>query len=189
MNPWVSIWLKPRQTIRQIVDTNPQYLVLPLILVIGGIVGPTGYPRFLSGLFHVSGPFALIMEVGLGCLSSLIGLYVFGWLYRWVGSWFGGQAKNVEVRTVIAWLQIPMFVALLLWFCSRSVSSSSHLLAIFLFIAGCGVSVWGSVLTCHALGEVHHFSAWKGLGTMVLSVLFSAPVWVPVVIVGALLAP
>ena len=37
MNPWVTIWLKPRQTIRQVVETNPRYLVLPLIMISGAL--------------------------------------------------------------------------------------------------------------------------------------------------------
>ena len=35
-NPWFSMWLHPRRTIRQIVETNPERLVMSLAAV-GGI--------------------------------------------------------------------------------------------------------------------------------------------------------
>ena len=37
MNPWFSMWLHPRRTIRWIVETNPDRLVL-LLAAVGGIV-------------------------------------------------------------------------------------------------------------------------------------------------------
>ena len=36
LNPWLSIWTKPRATIQQIIDTNPKRFVL-LISAIAGI--------------------------------------------------------------------------------------------------------------------------------------------------------
>ena len=36
LNPWFSMWLHPRQTIRQIVSTNPDRLVV-LLAAVGGI--------------------------------------------------------------------------------------------------------------------------------------------------------
>ena len=35
LNPWVSIWTKPRATIQQIVDTDPKHLVLVLVAIAG----------------------------------------------------------------------------------------------------------------------------------------------------------
>jgi hypothetical protein len=35
LNPWVSMWTKPRITIHQIVDTNPERLVLVLAAISG----------------------------------------------------------------------------------------------------------------------------------------------------------
>ena len=180
MNPWVTIWFKPRQTIRHIVNTNPRHLVLPIVITAGAIEGFT-YPRYLSARFRVSEPLTTPIAIGLGVTLSVTSLYVFGWLYRWVGSWFKGQARNVEVRATIAWLKIPVMVGLFLWFCSRKVSLGFHPLGVFLFIAGYVVLVWGGLLKCHALGEVHHFSAWKGLGTIVIT---NVLVWIPILVLG-----
>ena len=37
MNPWLAIWFHPRQAIRQVIDHNPRYFVLPLAMGAGAV--------------------------------------------------------------------------------------------------------------------------------------------------------
>lgn len=209
MNPWVSIWFKPRQTIRQIVDTNPRHLVVP-IAIAAGIAG--GLMQALTPLTRagVSIGVAVAIAVVLGGLFGLIGLYLFGWLYRWVGGWLGGQAKNVEVRAAIAWVEIPTFAVFMIWLASFlmtpgqavATGGGGNMLttasAIVIGIAAFAAGIWRAVLACHTLGEVHRFSAWKGLGTMLIpNALIMIPIFfiamvsaiaIPNVLRGRLLA-
>ncbi len=182
MNPWLSIWWHPRSTIRQIVDTNPRRSVL-LIMMSVGVAGVLMQgARFLnrSGL---PVPIFFLMLLGLGAVVGLIWLYLFGWLYRWVGSWLGGQAKNVEVRAAIAWAQVPTLAGWLLWVIVGLVSPASASWyyhyhhgslagpptpVIALAIVGAIVGFWKFALQCHTLGEVHRFSSAKGFGTIAI---------------------
>lgn len=35
LSPWLTIWVKPRETIRRIVDSDPQYQVIVLTVLAG----------------------------------------------------------------------------------------------------------------------------------------------------------
>ena len=50
LNPWISMWTKPRSTIQQIVNENPTYLVLVLAAIVGFFQGKT--PAASAGQFR-----------------------------------------------------------------------------------------------------------------------------------------
>lgn len=193
MNPWTSIWFQPRQTIRQIVETNPRYLVVPLAAMLGA-AGWLPVSVSIAGRLHLSIPVVMVVTAILGAAFGLVGLYIGGWLYRWVGSWFGGQATNVEVRAAVAWAKVPLFVSFAAWLLVQAFQGFSPAMegegevqataavaisGIILGVVGFVIWIWETVLTCHTLGEVHRFSAWKGLGTLLIpQALFMIPVFV-----------
>src|SRR3989338_5161268 len=85
MNPWASIWFQPRQTIRQIVDTNPRYLVVPLAVILGAaawLQAGVSTARYV----HLSTAVAMTIGAMMGAVLGFVGLYISGWLYRWVRS-------------------------------------------------------------------------------------------------------
>ncbi len=183
MNPWTSIWFHPRQTIRQIVDTNPRNFVLPLAIA-------TGVANTLIQIGQSRVPIPLPIAIGiagiLGGIFGVIGLYFFGWLYRWVGSWFGGKANAVEVRAAIAWVEVPSLVVLAVWIAVLVISLGQGngpedwptVLTVGLVSLAVIAWIWRVVLACHTLGEVHRFSTWKGLGTLLVpNVLLTLPIF------------
>jgi hypothetical protein len=200
LNPWLSIWTRPRATIRQIVDTDPTYMVHPLV-ALGGVAQALDRAsnRNLGDRLPLAGILAL--AIFLGPVFAMIGLYLFGALMRWTGSWLGGVATTKEVRAAIAWGELPTVVSLLLWipmlalfkeeiFTSESPQLESNLslmvVLVGLGLVGLVLGIWQTVLLIKTVAEVHRFSAWKGLGTWMLSGLV---VLVPVVMVvlGAIL--
>ena len=180
MNPWVSIWLKPRQTIRQIVDTDPTHLVLFLMISAGAASGLMQLTEArVTEQLNLPFAFVGVVVAVLGAVLGVMGLYVYGWLYRWVGSWFGGKAKNVEVRAAIAWVQVPTLYLFGVWMILRLISGGPMgvVIALVYGLLGFVVGIWGLVLACHTVGEVHRFSAWKGLGTLMIpNLLIAVPV-------------
>ncbi|MBI3616194.1 MAG: YIP1 family protein [Candidatus Omnitrophica bacterium] len=188
MNPWISIWLKPRQTIRQIVDSNPRRFVR-LLAIGGGIASMLmgSLPIILEA--KVLFPVVVLLALVFGTLFGISGLYLFGWLYRWVGSWLGGQATLIETRAVVAWAQVPtvwvfgLWLALLLacgrdlWIKQKEAAPLSALFVGILILAYILAAVCRFVVTFKGLAEVHRFSDWKGLGTVFISpLLFITPV-------------
>ncbi|HPT17420.1 MAG TPA: YIP1 family protein, partial [Kiritimatiellia bacterium] len=91
LNPWFSMWLHPRRTIRQIVETNPERLVLSLAAVGGFIEGLTNMASDSKG-DDMSLRAILLATLIVGPIMGIVGLWVGGFLLRWTGGWIGGQA-------------------------------------------------------------------------------------------------
>src|SRR5439155_17205593 len=106
LNPWVSLWLRPRPTMRQILDTDPRRMVVPLVLLYGVLSGLTiatfpALPEFV--------PRAIVGAVGVVVLPllGLVALYLGGFLLRLTGGWLEGQGDAVAVRCALAWSCVP----------------------------------------------------------------------------------
>lgn len=203
LNPWGSIWIAPRRTIRYLIDTNSGYAVLSLALITGAMnlcMQVTGFlrnPPIVTLLLGI-----LLASIG-GALLGLLGLYSFGWLYRWVGSWMGGQATTRELRAAIAWTHLPTVAIFLVWIIGTvavysqgqgdaDAAESSQLVFGFAFVGAQFVfGVWAFVLLSRAIGEVHRFSSWKGFGTVLIPLcLLTIPVaFIVLVVAGAVAIP
>lgn len=185
LNPWFSMWLHPRRTIRQIVEADPERLVLVLAAA-GGIVQALANAESKSQGDKVSLPVIMLVSLIVGPLMGIIGLWVGGALLRWTGGWIGGRADARRVRTALAWSNVPMIWSLLLWIpalllfgaetftkATPIIEASSLLSALYLvFSVGTAViGVWSFVVFLHSLGEVQGFSAWKALLNSILAML------------------
>ena len=191
MNPFLTIWFEPRATIRSIVDSNPKRLVLVLAVLAGTLGLLMGALQLVQQLGTVAN--RILPWAGpAGALLGVIGLYFSGAIYTWVGKWFGGDATSEETRAAIAWSKVPALVlyaiGLVLFFAfpmpaGRHAAFSMPFI-IFKIISAI-LGVWGFVIICKALGEVNHFSAWSGFGTIFMSGLI---VSVPVFVLGLMAA-
>ena len=185
MNPWFSMWVHPRRTIRQIVATNPDRLVLTLAAISGIVQGLTNASNKSQGE-HASLAMLLLVNLILGPVMGIIGLWVGAALLRWTGGWIGGQADSRRIRTAVAWSNVPMIWSLLLWVpalllfgaelftkATPIIDASLMLSSLFLgFSIGTTViGIWSFVVFLHALGEVQGFSAWKALLNGLLAML------------------
>ena len=183
MNPWFSMWLHPRRTIRQIVETNPERLVL-LLATVGGIVEALINASSDSKGENMSLQAILLTALIGGPLMGVIGLWLGGALLRWTGGWIGGQADSRRIRATLAWANVPLVWSLLLWIpalllfgaelfatATPILDASTMLSGLYMvFSFGIGiVSIWAFVVFLHALGEVQGFSAWKALGNSILA--------------------
>jgi hypothetical protein len=185
LSPFLSIWVKPRETIRRIVDTDPTQHVVLLAMLAG--IGQA-LDRASSRNTGDSLPLVAILAVCIiaGPIGGIISLYLSGALFRWTGSWLGGQASSEEVRAAIAWSSVPTIFILPLWipelliFGEELFTSSTPrmeanpLLAIILLgflLIEIVVGVWAFVVLLQSLGEVHRFSAWKAFGAVILGIL------------------
>ena len=199
LNPWFSMWAHPRRTIRQIVATNPDRLVL-LLAAVGGIVqGLTSSANKSQG-DRISLSVILLVNLMIGPVMGIIGLWVGGALLRWTGGWIGGQADSRHVRTAIAWSNVPQVWGLLLWIpaillfgaelfttATPIIEASSLLSALYLVfsVGTMAIGIWSFVVCLHALGEVQGFSAWKALLNTILAMMV---VLIPLlVIIGILI--
>ena len=185
LNPWFSMWLHPRRTIRQIVETDPDRLVL-LLAAVGGIAQAFANAENKSSADKVSLTTVLLIALILGPLMGVFSLWLGSVLLRWTGSWIGGQADSRRIRSALAWSNVPQIWSLLLWFpaifffgaelftkATPVIDASAALSGLYFgFSLGTVVvGVWSFVVFLHSLGEVQGFSAWKALGNATLAVL------------------
>jgi len=200
VSPFISIWTKPRETIRQIVETDPKKYVLVLAMLAG--VSQV-LDRLSTRNYGDSLPVLAILAVGLvlGPIAGVISLYFGGALYRWSGSLLGGQASSEEVRAAIAWSSVPTIFTLPLWIPKLLIFGNelftretpkidaSPILAVILLGFGfieIVMGIWGFIVLLKCLGEVNKFSAWKALGSVIIGSLI---VLIPIICILASLSP
>ncbi|MBI2543080.1 MAG: YIP1 family protein [Candidatus Aenigmarchaeota archaeon] len=191
INPWFTMWYKPRETIRKIIKYDPRYMVLLL-------AAATGFSSFLSSAAqksmgdYLTVPFIFLLALSIGSILGIAGLYISGWLIRWTGKWIGGKASPLHIRTVIAWSNVPIVWGLiltifeLLIFGETLFTGSTMTLTLFIFVFGAielALGIWAFVILLRSLGEVQKFSAWKALLNVFLSALI---IVLPIMIISAL---
>lgn len=185
LNPWRSIWLRPRATIRQIVTTDPEHHVLAIVAansVIGALIG-----AFAPGNENRLGLFFLMLVVlVLAPIAAVIMLYLLAALLRWTGRWLGGFASSRDLRAAIAWGSVPSVIVGAVLLASMlvpglelfpapppEIGSNPLLLATY----GTGpklqtlAAIWSMVALVLCVGEVQGFSAWKALGNYLLAIV------------------
>lgn len=194
VTPFLSIWVRPRPTIRKIVDSDPDRLVLLLAgtwytlttlmarqwwsLTPHKTVRPRNY--FASGLWvqwllAISNPAGtwpspgaeVLTIVLLGGILGIVWLYANGALLKWTGQLLGGRADSFEVRAAFAWGTIPWIASSScgLYYGVPAQSGAFWPYSLGLYVM---LYIWGIVVLTKCVSEVHRFSAWRGLGAVVL---------------------
>jgi hypothetical protein len=199
LNPWLSMWIKPRATIQQIVDHDPVRLVL-VLAAISGFSEALDRASMKNMGDSLEWPMIIAIAAFVGPLVGIVGLYIGGALIRWTGNWMGGNSSSENIRAAMAWSSVPVIWSLVLWipelaifgpelFTSETPKMDENFSLIILFVSFAVVElilgIWAFVVFLKSLGQVQGFSAWKALGNAILA---SLVVIVPIalVVVGLL---
>lgn len=191
--PWLTIWYRPRATMRSILNTSPGYWVIEIPAIMG----------FLSAFSHLNSIFGFIFAAIKGVVFYIVGLYIWGAILTWTGRWLGGKAPAKYVRSAIAWGYVP-FIGLVLFgvvvsgiigadltgnnvfdptagsiqdFAAAAFFSGSF---VFLIILGAILWLYGLIISLSCLAEAQEFSFLHALGNsiigwIVLSAIFILP--------------
>ena len=184
-NPWKTMWLKPRETIREILEYNPQYLVL----LLAGLFG-IRYALDMAGAYMLGDMFNLWLILAgaiiIGPIIGIISLYISSFLMVWTGKWINGKSSYEHMRAALAWayipilwgmlmylLQIPLFGSELFSSLTPTLSASGLLTSLFIVLSLLGITfdIWSFSLSLKTVSEVQGFSVWKALLNMVLVLL------------------
>jgi hypothetical protein len=198
LNPWFSIWTKPRATMKEVFQSTPRYVFL--LFFVGSFVQVLDR----ASLRHSGDSMSLLQLIVMSLIGSLIGAAIYYYLIptilRWTGSLLGGIGTTERVRYSVAYSYIPMIYSLVIvWLPSLFLfgienfttftpvvdSSSTLTLLLVLFgIVDLVIAIWSIIIFLKCLGEAHQFSAWKALLTTILSVLIFIA---PFIIIGLLI--
>lgn len=175
LSPLLTIWWRPRQTIRDVIAQPSSALVL-LFAALGGTASAIGW--LLSvGVDQSLADWRVLLAslVGAGSLS-ILNLYIGAWVAAGVGRLLGGAASAVELRTVFAWGMLPaiaggaLAIAAVLGLRVAG-AGSTPLPAVLAFAIGL-CSLWSMVMTLLMLGSVEGFGFFRSLVTYGMSALF-----------------
>ncbi len=183
LDPWWSMWTRPRETMRQILETDPEHLVLMLAAILG-IVGYLNYARFMHLGDRLSWPGIVGLAILLGSLFGILQVYLTGWLLRVTGRWIEGSGSPAGIRAALTWGRVPAVWAAVLWvpliavmgqdaFTSPPAGGYDDLryqsVQLVVGLLDVVLGIWSLVVGLKALGEVQGFSAWRALGNFVLA--------------------
>jgi len=190
-NPWKTIWLNPKATIRYIVEEQPNKHYI-LLMVLGGIAHALNYASAMNLGDIISVQEALIMCALLGPLSGFITLSLGGWVLHWISLRLKGQATLHETRLSMAWSWAPVVYLLPLWgikyilFRNELFTSDKSYLESEPFLNGLYgffsivdflITIISLYILFSALSEVNRFSVWKSLGAyLLMTLVFTIPV-------------
>ena len=166
--PWLTVWTRPRATIRAIIDYRVTYRFLWLCFFAGflGLLG-VFHPKWVGGGHRLS-------LLGLGLVLALpygyVSLNFFAFCLFILGKLVKGKAKFKEIRAAISWSYVPGFVgALVFWaliFALKSEPLSVPNGKVFGAYSGyaaldmgfCALLIWSFVLLLKTIAEVQRFS-------------------------------
>jgi hypothetical protein len=185
-NPWLSIWMKPRETIRAIVDTDPERYII-LIAMLSGIAPALNRASSNNAGDDSSLGVMILLALVVGAISGVILLYIGGALLNWVGNALGGEAEAVETSAAIAWASIPIIFGMVMWvpefalygqdlFRSYAPRISNNPVPLLLMGTIEMITwLWAIGLLVACLSEVQRFSVWEAIVTLLISgaVLFA----------------
>ncbi|WLE96897.1 MAG: Yip1 family protein [Candidatus Electrothrix communis] len=170
LNPWFSMWTQPRATIQQIIDDDPEHMVL-LLAALAGFVQALEMTTVNTGSSY-DWLFRLLLIVIAGPIGGIIWLYINSALIHWTGEGSGGQASTEDIRAAIAWAFIPILWTslflqpLLALFGGQQPSPEGNPSTPIL--VGLGLiqniaEVWAFVVFLKSLAQVQRFSVWDAL--------------------------
>lgn len=209
MRDLAAVLIRPRLTMRRILDAPRDRMVLPLALlaVVSGLVGDVHLDQAAQAWKMADARLRLFVPlIVLGVLAAmLLVFYLFAWVAYFVGRSLEGTASVKAVRSALAWGLAPSVWALLYRIPAMWIREPENVREIRfdelqfawdggLLASGCGtmllfgmldlaVLVGWLVISSFTLAEANRFSAPRGFATIVLCLL--API---VIAVAAFLA-
>lgn len=167
LNKWrsfLTIWIHPRQTMRQIAENYPDFFTIPGIVL--WVVCITDLHRSLASN-------TLLFSSIITLLSLCAVLFYYANIVAWIGNKLGGSAGSNLTRTSIVWAWVP-YITLKLFSILVNLFIQNNTIQLFLgwsIIISMG---WSLILTILFVGFVQKIPVWKA----VLSLACGSVVWI-----------
>lgn len=194
-NPFFSMWLQPRYTMRRILDGKRGPVIL--LAALGGIADALARisERNGDGINTLIG--VISMATFSGIIGGIIGIYILSALLKFTGKWIGGRGTYEDVLTAVAWSNVPTIWSLPVWAmgmfifgidffkdaslilqASMFLNIISWILSIIFMLLG----IWSIFISIKCVAEAQQFSSWKALLNFILSFVI---VIVPIILILA----
>jgi hypothetical protein len=182
INPWLSVWIKPRETIRALVRYNLTHRFL-LLSAIYGFQYVIQASQYLSLGRDYSLFFILFISLILAVPVGYIMFNITSFFILWIGKLLKGKGSFKEVRAATYWSSVPIIATLILWGIlmvthgnslfvagyEKGVTEAGAIINVIVAILQIILGVWMIVIFLQMLGEVQGFSAWKALLNVIMA--------------------
>ncbi|MCB1109937.1 MAG: YIP1 family protein [Chlamydiia bacterium] len=184
LNPWLSIWVSPRKTMRAITQDDVNYRFIVLCALYGFYNMLQSFQSIAMGQ-TTSLLVILIAAVVLAIPAGYIIFNFSSFFTFMLGKLIKGKASFKQVRAATSWASVPSIVMIVFWiyyivaygngafvpgYETKLVGMAATIMMVFGF-AQLALGIWGLVIYLHALGEVQGFSAWMALLNLFLALL------------------
>ncbi|NDI35516.1 Yip1 family protein [Chengkuizengella sediminis] len=183
-NPWVSIWLKPRATMKEVFERKPKHTFL---LIYIGTISTTlnrASTSYIGDDFATNMVSILTLCLFLTIIGALITYFIAPSILRWVGTWLGGEGDNTRIRYALSHSLIPsIYILVFTWIpmlflfgienftlLTPKIDNDPVLLMTLLFFGFIQITlgIWEFIIFLKCFGEALQFSAWKSLLTVII---------------------
>lgn len=183
-NPWKSMWVRPRETIRMIIAENPKRSLWILSFIYGLTSLFNGFQSFPLAIRFGMMPI-LIFSIILAPFWGYAFFSIWSYVIVWVGRFLKGQANFESARAAYAWSSVPLIGNIPLWLllilfysdffffgAQEKMLMPGAVALLFLILLGKLVfAIWSIVLYLQSLSEVQQFSIMRAIGNVVLASL------------------
>lgn len=190
MKRLATIMIRPRQTMREVLDAPGGRWVLPIVLItmLSAVIGDFDIHLFRRAIQQKQILYLAPIILVVGTLVWLAVFYLFSWVAYLIGQKaFEGAGSAADVRAAVAWGVVPAIWALLyripaMFFVQREnvdigagkfrisrVMAEGCWTGLLMGVLEFAAFVWTVVLVSNTIGEAHRFSSWRGLATLLMT--------------------
>jgi len=199
VNPWLHIWIHPKETIRKVISYNPNFRIWALSAIFG-FVSLMFLEQIYSPGYRFSLKTILLFSILLAPFWGYFLFTILSWLVYSMGKLIGSKGGFLEVRSVAAWSSVPYFFNLICWAImivvfkrglftdfpeGISLSSFQMNLLLSLIAIKLVMVVWSLVIYIQGLSFVQELSTAKSILNIVLVVfilsIILGIIWIAIV--------
>lgn len=184
-NPWLTMWVMPKRTIRAIIQENP-YRGVHIITTALALENFFFYGNLWSLGLRTNLLWLVIIGLLISPFLAYLWISIMSHIFYYTGRWFNGSAPLPHLYAAVAWSKIPAFGILFSWVCILLIEpeeafifeggGNPHIL-IFNFF-NLVFAIWSVLLLIGTIQEVQKFSLGRSIcNSLVAWSVFSIPVW------------
>jgi hypothetical protein len=160
----LTLWYKPGQTMQDLIKSGGGHRLALWVAMFFGLVQ--------AGRFYRNHSDAGIGYYAIGAIAGLAGLFLFSWLLRNFGRWFGGQATLREVRVALGLGLMPWLLLFLALVAALGGDSDPAALANYYWVFFVGF-LYGYVILLLSLSAALRLSSVKTFLCLIVTFLVS----------------
>lgn len=176
INPWFSMWIKPRETIAKIVHFNVNYR-FGILCYIYGLYYSFQVLQQLSFGKAMGLPMCILIALAAAFPVGYILLNISSFFLFLLGKVIKGKATFKQIRSANFWSTVPNVLIIVLWIIliiavggqafvmgyEKTLMGAAIYINIGIQLANIVLGLWGFIIFLQALGQVQGFSAWMAL--------------------------